>query len=193
MKILSSREVARNPIFWVTEERAIAPDGFEIHRCVVNHRGSAVMTAVDEGGRVLLVRQYRLPARASLWELPAGRLDEGETALQAAKRELLEETGYRARHWKKLVTFYASPGYVAEKMTIFVATGLSKGTAQPMEDERIRCRWFTPQQLEAWLRAGKIRDAKTLIGLLLWKKREKEGQRPLSRFQTPVDRHAPLR
>jgi len=168
VKILSSREVTRNPIFWVTEERAVAPDGFEIHRCVVRHRGSAVMLAVDDGGRVLLVRQYRLPAQASLWELPAGRLDEGETALQAAKRELLEETGVRARRWKKLVSFWASPGYVAEKMTIFVATELSKGAAQPAEDERIQCRWFTPRQLRAWIRGGKIRDAKTLIGLLLW-------------------------
>jgi len=169
VKILSSREVTRNPIFWVTEERAVAPDGFEIHRCIVNHRGSAVMLAVDEGGRVLLVRQYRLPARAFLWELPAGRLDEGETPLQAAKRELLEETGCRARRWKKLASFYASPGYVSEKMTIFVATGLSQGAAQPMENERIQGRWFTPRQLDAWLRAGKLRDAKTLIGLVLWR------------------------
>ncbi len=170
MKITRSRLVTRNPIFWVTEERAVAPDGFEIRRSIVNHRGSAVMMAVDEHGRVLLVRQYRLPARASLWELPAGRLDEGETPLQAARRELLEETGYRARRWKKLVTYYASPGYVSEKLTIFLATELTRGAAQPMEDERIRCRWFTRQELDAWLRAGKIRDAKTLIGLLLERK-----------------------
>ena len=171
MKVVSSRLLVKNPIFWVTEERAVAPDGFEIRRSIVQHGGSAVMLAVDERGRMLLVRQYRLPARASLWELPAGRLDEGETPLKAAKRELLEETGYRARRWKKLVSFYASPGYVSEKLTIFVASGLARGTAQPMEDERIECRWFTRKELDAWLHAGKIRDAKTLIGLLLWRGR----------------------
>lgn len=169
MKITRSRVVTRNPIFWVTQERAVAPDGFEMQRSIVHHRGSAVMMAVDARGRVLLVRQFRLPARASLWELPAGRLDEGETPLQAARRELLEETGYRARRWKKLITFYASPGYVSEKLTIFLATGLTRGPAQPMEDERIHCRWFTRRELDAWLRSGRIRDAKTLIGLL-WRK-----------------------
>jgi len=169
MKILSSREVTRNPIFRVAEEHAVAPDGFQIRRSIVQHGGSAVMLAVDERGRVLLVRQYRLPARASLWELPAGRLDEGETPLKAARRELLEETGYRARTWKKLVSFYASPGYVSEKLTIFVATGLTGGQARPMEDERIECRWFTQRELRAWIRAGKLRDAKTLIGVLLWR------------------------
>jgi ADP-ribose pyrophosphatase len=175
MKTLSSCEVLRNPIFRVTEEHAVAPDGFEIRRSIVRHGGSAVMLAVDARGRVLLVRQYRLPARDSLWELPAGRLDEGETPLKAARRELLEETGYRARRWKKLVSFFASPGYVSEKLTIFVATGLARGQAQPMEDERITCRWFTRQELDAWIRTGKLRDAKTLIGLLLWRGRARSS------------------
>ena len=77
--------------------------------------------------RVMLVRQYRLPANQFLWELPAGKIDEGETVLQAAKRELIEETGLRAKKWKKLVSFFPSPGYVEEKMTIFLATGSDRG------------------------------------------------------------------
>src|SRR5712691_13475274 len=104
MKLISSTELIRTPIFWVTMDHALDPDGFEIKRAIVQHRGSAVMMPVDQKGRVLLVRQYRLPARRYLWELPAGRVDEGETPLQAAKRELGEETGYRAKQWKKLVT-----------------------------------------------------------------------------------------
>ena len=170
MKIISSRERYRCDIFWVTEDHAIDPDGFEIRRSVVQHGGSAVMMVVDDQGRVLLVRQYRLPARAKLWELPAGRLDPGEKPLQAARRELQEETGYRARRWKKLFTVYVSPGYVAEKMHIFVATGLTKGEARPMEDERIQCRWFTPNELHQMILAGRILDAKTIAAFLAWQR-----------------------
>src|SRR5947209_18629614 len=103
MRVISSEEKFRTPIFWVTQDRAVDPDGFEIDRAIVQHAGSAVILAVDEKKRILLVKQFRLPARASLWELPAGRVDQGETPLRAAKRELGEETGYRARTWKKLV------------------------------------------------------------------------------------------
>ena len=169
MKLISSVLKYNNDLFSVTEDRVVDPDGFEIRRAIVQHRGSAVMMAVDEGKRVLLVRQYRLPARGYLWELPAGRLDPGETPLQAARRELAEETGYRAKHWKKLVTFYPSPGYVAEKMTILLATGLTAGKATPMEDERIETRWFSQKEIERGIRTGKIVDGKTMIGYLVWK------------------------
>ena len=93
MKLISSEERYRTPIFWVTQDRALDPDGFEIHRAIVQHHGSAVMMPVDEKGRILLVRQYRLPARGYLWELPAGRLDPGESVLKAARRELAGEAG----------------------------------------------------------------------------------------------------
>jgi ADP-ribose pyrophosphatase len=170
MKLLSSTEITKTPIFRVTLDRAIDPDGFEIQRIIVQHGGSAVVMPVDDRKRILLVRQYRLPARRYLWELPAGRVDEGETPLQAARRELAEETGYRAKAWKKLAEFYASPGFLAEKMTIYLATGLKPGEAEPMEDERIEARWFTAKELDDDIRAGKILDAKTMIGFLRWKR-----------------------
>lgn len=170
MKLIRSQLRFKCPLFWVTEDDAIEPGGRRIRRMVVRHGGSAVMMPVDARGRVLLVRQYRLPARASIWELPAGRVDPGETVLAAAKRELVEETGYRARRWKKLLSFYASPGYVAEKMTIYVASELTAGEAQPMEDENIECRWFTPREIDRLIRDGKIADGKTLVGYLLWRR-----------------------
>jgi ADP-ribose pyrophosphatase len=176
MKLISSKELFHSEIFRLTEDDAIDPSGFEIKRVIVQHRGSAVMMAVDEKKRILLVRQYRLPARSYLWELPAGRLDEGETPLKAAKRELVEETGYKARTWKRLVSFYPSPGYVSEKMSLFLATGLTAGEAQPMEDERIETRWFTAREIEEAIHAGKIADAKTMIGFLMWKRLPRNEQ-----------------
>ena len=168
MKITSSREVYQCSLFRVTEDRAVDnKSGFKIKRAVVRHAGSAVMMAVDGRDRILLVRQYRLPAEQYLWELPAGKLDPGEKPLQAAKRELAEETGYKARTWKKLVSFFPSPGYVGEKMTIFLATDLTKGEASPMEDERIEAGWFTPRQVEDMIRSGKIEDGKTIIGFYM--------------------------
>lgn len=170
MKIVSSVERFKNRLFTVTEDHAIDPDGFEIKRAIVHHRGSAVMMAVDDHKRILLVRQYRLPAQRYLWELPAGSVDPGEKPLQTAKRELIEETGYRAKHWKKLASFFPSPGFLTEKMNIYLATGLTAGDASPMEDERIETRWFTAKQVEAAIDANEIQDAKTMLGYFFWKR-----------------------
>lgn len=168
MKIVSSNEVYKCSLFRVTEDEATDPSGFHIKRSIVRHLGSAVMMAVDEKNRILLVRQFRLPAAKDLWELPAGRMDKGEKPLQTARRELKEETGYTAHKWQKLAVFWPSPGYVGEKMTIFLATGLTPGEAQPMEDERIECRWFKRKELDKMIQDGKIEDGKTMIGFLTW-------------------------
>ena len=97
-------------------------------------------------------------------------MDPGEKPLQTAKRELKEETGYHAKNWKKLITFFPSPGFLTEKMTIFLATGLTPGVATPMGDERISTRWFTAKEIEAAIDAGQIVDAKTMLGYFFWKR-----------------------
>jgi ADP-ribose pyrophosphatase len=168
MKITKSKEVYRCSLFGVTEDEAADRTGWKMKRSVVRHRGSAVIMPVDDDNRVFLVRQYRLPANQLLWELPAGKIDEGETALQAAKRELGEETGLSAKKWKKLVSFYPSPGYIEEKMTIFLATELTEGESHPMDDERIETRWFAKKELRAAIETNKILDGKTMIGFLHW-------------------------
>ncbi len=170
MKIISSKELIKTPIFSVTQDHALDPDGFEIKRAIVRHQGSAVVMPVDDRKRILLVRQYRLPARRYLWELPAGRIDEGETALQAARRELSEETGYRARKFRWLAEFYPSPGFLEEKMTIYLATELTEGQRPPLEDERIETRWFSSREVDNLIHARKVLDAKTQIGFLKWKR-----------------------
>lgn len=170
MKITSSHEVYKCNLFQVTEDEAIDKKaGFQIKRSVVRHAGSAVMMAVDDKKRILLVRQYRLPADAYLWELPAGKLDAGEKPLQAAKRELVEETGYKAKTWTKLASFFVSPGYVQERMTIYLAKDLTPGEATPMEDERIEAKWFKHKEVAKMIDSGEIDDAKTIVGYYRWR------------------------
>lgn len=173
MKITSSKQVYDCGLFRVTEDVAVDPKTkFTIKRSVVRHIGSAVMMAVDDKKRVLLVRQYRLPAEKRMWELPAGRLDPGEKPLDAAKRELKEETGYTAKKWTKMVSYFASPGYVQERMTLFLAEKLTAGDATPMDDEQIEARWFKKKELAELIAEGKIEDGKTIIGFLTWRGRK---------------------
>ncbi len=169
-RVISSRTVYRGPVFWVTTDHVVEPGGVRARRDIVRHTGSVVILAVDESrptARVLLERQYRHAANDYLWELPAGRIDPGENALPAAQRELLEETGYTASHWRRILHFYASPGFVAETMSVYVATGLRAGKAQPEADEIIRKRMIPLPSALRMVLSGKIRDSKT-ISSVLW-------------------------
>jgi len=170
MKLLKSAEVYKNPYFTVTDDVLIDPENVEIRRVTIRHPGSASVLVVDDQGRILLVRQYRYAALEYMWELPAGRMDEGEKPLQSARRELAEETGYRASKWKKLGMFYSSPGIFEERQHVFLATGLKLGEKRPVhEDERVTMKWFKPEELDAMILSGKLADAKTLCGYLIWK------------------------
>ena len=168
-KVLQSRVSFRAPIFYVTTEQVREPNGVTARRDVVRHPGSIVVMAVDdtrEPWRVLLIRQFRYAAGGELWEFPAGRIDEGEPTLAAAKRELLEETGITARRWKKALVFFSSPGFLDETMALFLARGLKQGQAQPEEDEVIQARFYPLPLAVSMVMTGKIRDAKTMTGVL---------------------------
>ena len=168
-RVLSSRESYRGPVFWVSTDDVVEPTGVRTTRDVVRHTGSIVILAVDEssrGTRVLLEKQYRHAAGRFLLELPAGRIDEGENPLQAAKRELLEETGYSARSWKRVLHFWASPGFVAEAMSIYLARNLKAGTAQPEDDEVIELKLVPLEKAVSMVLKGTIQDAKTIAGVL---------------------------
>lgn len=168
VKVLRSRRVYEGPAFSVYSD--VVREGRHTgQRDVVRHSGSVVVLAARDGRQgkeVLLVRQFRYAAGQYMWELPAGRVDPGESLLAGARRELQEETGIRARKWKRLLGFYVSPGFLDETMDIYLAAGLTQGTAHPEEDEQIATRFFPLDKALAMVRAGKIHDAKTMTGLL---------------------------
>jgi ADP-ribose pyrophosphatase len=168
-RIVSSRTVYRGPVFWVTSDDVEEPGGIRARRDLIHHSGSVVVLAVESAAppRVLLERQYRHAAGDYLWELPAGRIDPGEPELAAAKRELLEETGYTAKRWRRILRFYASPGFVAETMSVYLASGLQAGTAEPEDDEKIAIHLVPLPKAVHMVMRGVIRDAKT-ISSVLW-------------------------
>ncbi|HXM15822.1 MAG TPA: NUDIX hydrolase, partial [Candidatus Eremiobacteraceae bacterium] len=152
-----------------TTDHVEEPNGVRARRDVIHHSGSIVVLAVEESRsppRVLLERQYRHAAKDYLWELPAGRIDPGEQELQAAKRELLEETGYTAGTRRRILKFYASPGFVAETMAVYMATGLRAGEAQPEDDEVIYKRLVPLPAAVRMILRGTIQDAKTIASVL---------------------------
>ena len=167
--MISSKSRFRGPVFSVVTDVVREPGGIVARRDLIHHSGSVVVLPVDGNGgrsRVLLERQYRHAANANLWELPAGRKDPHETALAGAKRELLEETGFTARSWRRILHFYVSPGFLDETMTVFLARGLRAGLAQPEDDERIAVRFFRLRVALKMISQGRIRDAKTIAGIL---------------------------
>jgi len=168
-RVLSSRVVYRGPVFHVTNDQVREPGGYTARRDMIRHSGSVVVMPVEQRGKephVLLVRQYRHAAGQDLWELSAGRIDPGEETLAGAKRELEEETGFRAAHWKRILLFYSSPGFLDETMAVFMATDLQPGPARPEEDEVISKRFFPLSSALRMVRQGRIKDGKTIAGVL---------------------------
>ena len=135
-------------------------------REVVRHPGGVAVAALDTDGAVALVRQYRYPFAAHLWELPAGKLEPGEDPAEAAKRELGEETGLEARRWTYLGPLYATPGYCTEVLHLYLAEDLRQGEAHPDPNEFLDVKRLPLDEVLAMVERGEIRDAKTVAGAL---------------------------
>jgi ADP-ribose pyrophosphatase len=161
-------------VFSVKRHEAEEPGGIRVVREVIYHPGSAVILPVFRNRRILMIRQFRLPVGAVIWELPAGTIDRGETPMQTARRELAEETGYRSIRWRKLHSFFPSPGLMAERMHLYLAQDIRPGTASPEGDEQISSHSFSLTELLRLIRAGKIIDAKSLVAVLYWARWRKE-------------------
>jgi ADP-ribose pyrophosphatase len=167
-KVLSSTIIYKGPVFGIRRDEVIEPSGVRTTREVITHPGSVVVLPVLPDGRILLIQQYRHAARQYLWELVAGRMDPGETPRVAAARELIEETGYRAKRFRVFLDVFPTPGFLEERMFILLAEGLTAGEAEPEEDERIISRSYNRKQLGEMIRGGKLRDAKSVAGILYY-------------------------
>jgi ADP-ribose pyrophosphatase len=167
-RVLSSITVYEGPIFGIRRDKVIEPSGVRATREVITHPGSVVVLPVLADGRILLIQQYRHATRQYLWELVAGRMDPGETPKAAAARELIEETGYRAKRFRIFLDIFPTPGFLEERMFILLAEGLTAGEAEPEEDEKIISRSHDRKQLEEMIRGGELRDAKSIAGILFY-------------------------
>ncbi len=153
----------------VAVETCLDSAGRTVVRDVVLHPGAVAILPVVDAERICLLRNQRPIVGETLWEIPAGTLEPGEDPADAAVRELAEETGYTAGRWRRLGGFYPSPGVLSETTHLFVASELTPGTMRLEPGEEIEPQIITWHQALAWATDGTIRDAKTLVALLLWK------------------------
>jgi ADP-ribose pyrophosphatase len=167
-EILTSEMIYQGRVFGLRRDEVLEPSGLRTTREVITHPGSVVVLPVLPDGRIVMIRQYRHATRQYLWELVAGRKEPEETPKQGAARELLEETGYRAKRFKVFLDVFPTPGFLEERMYILLAEGLTAGKAQPEEDEKIEVRAYRVNELKKMIRSGRLKDAKSIAGILYY-------------------------
>ena len=167
-RILKSEMIYQGPVFGLRRDEVIEPTGVRAIREVITHPGSVVVLPVLPDGRIVMIEQYRHATRQFLWELVAGRMEPGEDPKKAAARELIEETGYRAKKFRVFLDVFPTPGFLEERMFLLLAEDVTPGPAAPEEDEIIVSVAYKPRKLEQMIRTGKLRDAKSVAGLLYY-------------------------
>ncbi len=166
-RVLASHRIYEGRIVNLRVDDVRTPGGLETQREIVEHRGAVALVAIDDSQRVLLVRQYRHAVSRVTTEIPAGTLEPGEDPATCAARELAEETGYSAARLERLGGICPSPGFCTEYIHLFVATGLTRGSARPEADEQIAVQAVPWAEALRQVRAGEIDDAKSVSALLL--------------------------
>jgi ADP-ribose pyrophosphatase len=167
-KILGSEVIYEGPVFGLRRDEVLEPSGVRARREVITHPGSVVVLPVLPDGKIVMIRQYRHATRQYMWELVAGRKEPEETPEEGAARELLEETGYRAKRFKVFLDVFPTPGFLEERMFILLAEGLTAGKAEPEEDEKIEVKAYKTKKLEQMMKTGELKDAKSIAGILYY-------------------------
>ncbi len=166
-RVIDSRRIYEGRIVNLREDTVELDDGRRALREVVEHADVVAIIPLDEAGRVVMVRQYRLPVAQVLLEVPAGGVEPGESVEEAAQRELQEETGQRAGRLQPLGGFYVSPGYCSEFIHVLLATDLAESAAEADPDEQITVERVPLAEALRLVESGAVRDSKSIIGLLL--------------------------
>lgn len=165
-RCLSSQRIYEGKILNLrVDEVEVSRNGRRARREVVEHRSAVAILARDQKGRFLLVRQFRYPLNAEIVEVPAGLIEKDELPLEAAQRELREETGYRASRWTVMPVIWSSPGFSDEKLHVFFAEDLEYAPLQPDDDEDLSLLRFGEEEIRALLDSTEPQDAKTLMAL----------------------------
>ena len=167
MRVEAEREICRARIIRVVAKDLVLPNGRRTTFTIVEHPGAVAIVPVHADGDVVLLKQFRPSIGEELYEIPAGTIEKGEAPLATAKREIIEETGFKAKQWSKVGEFYSAPGFCTELMHLYVARGLSPATAEGDEDEILKPVRMSMDAALKLIRNGKIRDAKTIAGLLI--------------------------
>jgi len=166
-QLLESEKIFKGSVFDVERDRLREESGIEVVRDVVRHPGGAGALPLFDDGRVALVKQYRHPARRELLEIPAGRIEDGETPAACAAREVEQEIGFRAGRMKKLAEFYSTPGFCEERLYVYLATELTPGLQNLDHDELIEIVYLPLDEAVKMAERGGIEDSKTIIALLM--------------------------
>ncbi len=172
-KTLKTEWIYRGRVVNLKIDEVELPNGRKSKREIIVHRGAAAILPIDNDGNIVMVKQYRKPAEKILLEIPAGTLEEGEDPLECAKRELIEETGFAAREFTPLISFYSTPGFTTERLHIYIAKGLYEESGEMDFDEFIEIEKIPFNEALSMVLEGKIEDAKTIIGILTFNEKSR--------------------
>ncbi len=170
-RTISSERIYKGKVVSLRVDKVKLPDGRSSTREIIEHRGAVAIVPLTEEGEIVFVKQYRKPVEMVLLEIPAGTLEEGEEAEECAQRELIEEIGYRAGKMEKLTEFFLAPGYSSELIRLYLATDLKAEKGDADEDEFLKIEYLSSEEAVEKVENGEIKDAKTIAGILLTKKR----------------------
>jgi ADP-ribose pyrophosphatase len=167
-RVESEKELFQGRIIRLVERKLVLPNGRRTTFHIVEHPGAVAIVPVHANGDVVLLRQFRPTIGMEIYEIPAGTIEKGEGPLATAKREIVEETGFKAKRWDKIADFYTAPGFCDERMHVYVARDLTPAKADGDDDEILRPVRMTIDAALKLIRTRRIRDAKTIAGLMLY-------------------------